>query len=120
VGPGDWLARRYRVLAVSGEGKFSRVVHAYDREQRRAVAVKIVRAVPRYAEGAAIEARILAAVRQREPDPARSLVVGYGGDFEYRGHTCLVLELLGVSVYDFLQRNRFVPFAMPVIRHVLY
>jgi hypothetical protein len=35
--------------------------------------------------------------------------------FDYRGHPCLVSELYGMSVFDFLKQNSFAPFP---IKHI--
>ena len=107
-------------MQVMGEGKFSRVVECYDRNESKTVAVKIIRSVQRYSESAEIEAEILRAVRERESDPRRSLIVGFGGIFEHEHHKCLVFEFLGTSVFDFLSKNHFIPFSIQVIRSISY
>lgn len=50
---------RYEVLAHLGDGTFGRALKCKDRKKNEIVAVKIVRAVSRYAESAKIEAKIL-------------------------------------------------------------
>ncbi|XP_069713136.1 dual specificity protein kinase CLK4-like [Phaenicophaeus curvirostris] len=40
--------------------------------------------------------------------------------FEYHGHVCIVLELLGLNTYDFLRDNNFSPFSLDDIRHMAY
>lgn len=36
--------------------------------------------------------------------------------FDHRNHVCLVFELLGSSVFDFLKENSFTPFPMAHIQ----
>lgn len=36
--------------------------------------------------------------------------------FDHRNHVCLVFELLGQSVFDFLKKNSFAPFPMAHIQ----
>ena len=38
--------------------------------------------------------------------------------FPWNGHTCLVFEHLGSSLYDFLKRNNYRPFPLDVIRNI--
>ncbi|XP_069725139.1 dual specificity protein kinase CLK1-like [Phaenicophaeus curvirostris] len=40
--------------------------------------------------------------------------------FEYRGHVCIVFELLGRSTFDFMRDNDFLPFSLDDIRHMAY
>jgi len=37
--------------------------------------------------------------------------------FDYRNHICIVTDLLGQSVFDFLKGNSFVPFPSSHIQH---
>lgn len=40
--------------------------------------------------------------------------------FEYHGHVCIVFELLGLSTYDFIKENSFLPFRLDHIRQMAY
>ncbi|XP_009581673.1 PREDICTED: dual specificity protein kinase CLK1-like [Fulmarus glacialis] len=40
--------------------------------------------------------------------------------FEYHGHVCIVFELLGLSTYDFIKENGFLPFRLDHIRQMAY
>ena len=40
--------------------------------------------------------------------------------FNYFGHMCLVFELLGLSVYDFLKENSQQPYTLDQVRHITY
>uniref|UniRef100_A0A7N4NWA8 dual-specificity kinase n=1 Tax=Sarcophilus harrisii TaxID=9305 RepID=A0A7N4NWA8_SARHA len=40
--------------------------------------------------------------------------------FEHLGHVCIVFELLGLSTYDFIKENSFLPFRMDHIRKMAY
>lgn len=35
--------------------------------------------------------------------------------FDYRGHVCMVFERLGLSLYDFLRKNSYRPFAYQTV-----
>ncbi|KAH0621638.1 hypothetical protein JD844_023162 [Phrynosoma platyrhinos] len=40
--------------------------------------------------------------------------------FEHHGHVCIVFELLGLSTYDFIKENSFLPFSLDHIRKMAY
>ena len=40
--------------------------------------------------------------------------------FEYHGHVCIVFELLGLSTYDFIKENGFLPLRLEHIRQMAY
>lgn len=40
--------------------------------------------------------------------------------FEHHGHVCIVFELLGLSTYDFIKENGFLPFRLDHIRQMAY
>lgn len=40
--------------------------------------------------------------------------------FEHDGHICIVFELLGISTFEFLRQNDFMPFSVEQIRHMAY
>ncbi len=40
--------------------------------------------------------------------------------FDYHGHTCIVFERLGSSVFDFLKNNNYVPYPLEHVRQISY
>lgn len=40
--------------------------------------------------------------------------------FDYYGHTCLLFELLGLSVFDFMKANNYKPYPMDQARYIAY
>lgn len=40
--------------------------------------------------------------------------------FDHHGHVCIVFELLGLSTYDFIKENSFLPFPIELIRKMAY
>ncbi len=65
---GDVIRNRYEVLGLAGQGTFGTVLECYDRKHRETVAVKAVRAVPRYIDAGYVEADILMKIRKADPD----------------------------------------------------
>lgn len=40
--------------------------------------------------------------------------------FDYHGHMCISFELLGLSTFDFLKDNNYLPYPLHQIRHMSY
>ncbi|NXN16030.1 CLK1 kinase, partial [Indicator maculatus] len=117
---GDVLSARYEIVANLGEGAFGKVVECIDRKaENRHVAVKIVKNVDRYSEAAHAEIQVLEHLNASDPSSTYRCVKMLEW-FEYHGHVCIVFELLGLSTYDFIKENGFLPFRLDHIRHMAY
>lgn len=99
-----------QVEKLLGQGTFGKVVQARDkRRQNQLVAIKIIRSVQKYRDASRIELRVLATLKANDADN-RNKCIHLRDCFDYRGHICIVMDLLGQSVFDFLKGNSFVPF----------
>lgn len=107
--PDDMIHRRYRTVRLLGQGTFGKVVEAIDTENNTRVAIKIIRAIPKYRDASKIEVRVLQKLRERDPTN-RNNCIHLLSWFDHRNHICLVSELLGMCVYDFIKENDFAPF----------
>lgn len=85
------------------------MVEAWDRRKRSKCAVKIIRSVPKYRDASRIELRVLATLQQNDKGN-RNRCIHLRDCFDFRNHICIVTDLLGSSVFDFLKGNGFVPF----------
>ncbi|KAL0805410.1 hypothetical protein Bca101_097901 [Brassica carinata] len=56
---GDTLTPRYQILSKMGEGTFGQVLECFDDKHKEAVAIKVIRSVPKYREAAMIEIDVL-------------------------------------------------------------
>jgi len=92
-----------------GQGTFGKVVEARDRKRGECVAIKIIRSVQKYRDASKIELRVLATLKAND-EQNRNRCIHLRDCFDYRGHICIVMDLLGQSVFDFLKSNSFVPF----------
>ncbi|THG95235.1 hypothetical protein EW026_g6381 [Hermanssonia centrifuga] len=107
--PDDMIYRRYRTVRLLGQGTFGKVVEAVDTETNKRVAIKIIRAIPKYRDASKIEVRVLQKLKERDPLNKHKCIHLLHW-FDHRNHICLVSELLGMCVYDFLKENEFAPF----------
>lgn len=109
VREGDFITPRYQIRGLLGQGTFGKVVQCYDRQLRRHVAIKVIRAVQKYRDASQIEIRVLKCLRQNDPHN-RYQCVQLLETFDFRNHVCIVSDLLDRSVFDFLKDNKFQPF----------
>jgi dual-specificity kinase len=107
-----------------GQGTFGKVVEAIDTQTNARVAIKIIRAIPKYRDASKIEVRVLQKLKERESTVSTIIVTYYSLHlwvfcskcihllhwFDHCNHICLVSELSGMCVYDFLKENEFAPF----------
>ncbi|CAG7849297.1 Dual specificity protein kinase lkh1 [Serendipita indica DSM 11827] len=109
VNQDDIIGKRYRLVKLLGQGTFGKVVEAVDSTMNRRVAIKIIRAIPKYREASTIEIRVLRLLKERDPHNIHKCI-HLIETFDHRNHVCIVTELLGMCVYDFLKENDFRPF----------
>ncbi|KAG0297975.1 dual specificity protein kinase kns1, partial [Dissophora globulifera] len=114
--PNEDLTPRYKIIRLLGQGTFGKVVECYDRETGRHCAIKIIRAIQKYRDASKIEARVLNTLKRSDPRNAFKCL-HLNDCFDYRNHVCMVFDLLGQSIYDWLKDNAFCPFPPNQIQH---
>jgi dual-specificity kinase len=98
------------VQKLLGQGTFGKVVQARDRRRGGSlVAIKIIRSVQKYRDASRIELRVLSTLKANDTEN-RNRCIHFRDCFDYRGHICIVMDLMGQSVFDFLKGNSFTPF----------
>jgi len=117
---GDVLQSRYRIKRTLGEGTFGKVVEVKDlKDERNRIALKIIKNVEKYREAAKLEITVLKTIKDKDPY-SKYLCVQMLDWFDYYGHMCIAFDLLGLSVFDFLKENNYVPYTIEQVRHVTY
>ncbi|XP_037368447.1 dual specificity protein kinase CLK2-like [Talpa occidentalis] len=117
---GDWLQERYEIISTLGEGAFGQVVKCVDHHRGGAgVALKIMKNVGNYKEAAHLEINVLEKIREKDPDHKNFCVQVFDW-FDYRGHMCITFELLGLSTFDFLKSNNYLPYPIHQVRHMAF
>ncbi|KEY71434.1 hypothetical protein S7711_05695 [Stachybotrys chartarum IBT 7711] len=109
VVPETNLTSQYQIKKLLGQGTFGKVVQAYDYRRNELVAVKVIRSVQKYRDAAKIELRVLQTLRQNDAEN-KYRCIHLRDCFDFYGHTCIVMDLLDSSLFDFLKGNSFVPF----------
>lgn len=109
---GDLFLNRYHVTRKLGWGHFSTVWLCWDLEDKRYVALKIVKSAPHFTETAKDEIKILKAVRDGDPaNPKRNKTVQLLNDFKISGvngtHVCMVFEVLGHNLLKLILKSNY-------------
>lgn len=117
---GDVIAGRYEIVNTLGEGTFGKVVRVIDRERNnKEFALKIIKNVSKYRDAARLEINVLKKLQERDPH-GNFLVIQLIDHFDYHGHVCLLFELLGLSVFDFMKANNYQAYPMEQTRYIAY
>lgn len=104
------------IIKLLGQGTFGKVVEAYDKQRKSRCAVKIIRSIQKYRDASRIELRVLSTLSSNDQQN-RNKCIHLRDCFDYRNHICIVTDLLGQSVFDFLKGNGFVPFPSTQIQN---
>ncbi|GMH01545.1 hypothetical protein Nepgr_003384 [Nepenthes gracilis] len=113
---GENLTPRYKILRKIGEGTFGQVLECWDREIRGTVAVKIIRSIKKYRDAAMVEIDVLE--RLGTHNRYGNCCVQIRNWFDYRNHICIVFEMLGPSLFDFLRKNNYRSFPVDLVREI--
>jgi len=106
---GDHFAFRYEVLEFLGIGAFGKVSRCIDHKTGETVAVKVFKRSKNYERQAAVEMRLFDVIQSNVS--IRSKIVNLKDSFKFRGHVCLVYELLSLSLQEFIRQNDYKGFS---------
>ncbi|EFN88905.1 SRSF protein kinase 3 isoform X2 [Harpegnathos saltator] len=109
---GDLFLNRYHVTRKLGWGHFSTVWLCWDLQDKRFVALKVVKSAAHFTETALDEIKLLKDVRDTDPtDPKRSKTVQLLNDFKISGinglHVCMVFEVLGHNLLKLIIKSNY-------------
>ncbi|XP_013857566.1 SRSF protein kinase 1b isoform X3 [Austrofundulus limnaeus] len=121
---GDLFNGRYHVIRKLGWGHFSTVWLAWDIQERRFVAMKVVKSAEHYTETALDEIKLLKSVRNTDPrDPNREKVVQLLDDFKISGmngtHVCMVFEVLGYHLLKWIIKSNYQGLPQPCVKSII-
>ncbi|XP_047439106.1 SRSF protein kinase 1b isoform X2 [Mugil cephalus] len=121
---GDLFNGRYHVIRKLGWGHFSTVWLAWDIQEKRFVAMKVVKSAEHYTETALDEIKLLKSVRNTDPnDPNREKVVQLLDDFKISGmngtHVCMVFEVLGYHLLKWIIKSNYQGLPQPCVKRII-
>uniref|UniRef100_A0A8D8YK47 non-specific serine/threonine protein kinase n=1 Tax=Cacopsylla melanoneura TaxID=428564 RepID=A0A8D8YK47_9HEMI len=121
---GMLFINRYRVTRKLGWGHFSTVWLCWDMEEKRFVALKVVKSAPQFAETALDEIKLLKCVRYGDvEDPSRERVVQLLDDFKIYGvngtHVCMVFEVLGHNLLKLIVKSKYRGIPLENVRSII-
>uniref|UniRef100_A0A665WUT0 non-specific serine/threonine protein kinase n=1 Tax=Echeneis naucrates TaxID=173247 RepID=A0A665WUT0_ECHNA len=122
---GDLFNGRYHVIRKLGWGHFSTVWLAWDIQEKRFVAMKVVKSAEHYTETALDEIKLLKSVRNTDPsDPSREKVVQLLDDFKISGmngtHVCMVFEVLGYHLLKWIIKSNYQGLPLPCVKSIIH
>ena len=112
---GDHLCYRYEVTGTLGKGSFGQVVGCRDHKTGGSTAIKIIRNKKRFHTQALVEVKILQQLVEWDPED-RHYMVRMSDHFYFRGHLCIVTEMLSINLYELIKANQFAGFSTVLIR----
>ncbi|KAK3088716.1 hypothetical protein FSP39_022949 [Pinctada imbricata] len=108
------------IASTLGEGTFGKVVEVKDLQKNgEKLALKIIKNIEKYREAAKLEINVLEKIKDKDPD-GQFLCVQMKEWFDYHGHMCIAFDMLGLSVFDFLKENHYLPYTIDQVRHISY
>ena len=113
---GNHLNYRYEIIECLGKGSFGEAIKCFDHKNNDLVCIKIINSQEKFQSQALIEIKILSAISTYDINNDSNNVKFYN-NFNFRGHICLVFELLGKNLYEFLQLNNFIGFDILQIKN---
>ena len=138
VTPGEIFFGRYKIKERIGKGSFGQVVRAEDTESKTEVAIKIIKSKKPFALQAKTEIELLTHLLEKDPDDQHNIgkspsaeellpldshiltleptLVRLLTHFVYRGHQCLVFEMLSLNLYELLKNTQFGGVSLNLIR----
>ena len=111
------LKNRYKISGRIGKGTFGSVFKALDLENRTWVAIKIIKNSKGYKHLGKNEVRILQRLTAKSGfAPETTGIIHMLDNFEFKNHVCIVFDLLGKNLYQYMQENQFQPLPIDQVR----
>ena len=104
---GNHFNYRYEIIECLGKGSFGEAIKCFDHKNNDLVCIKIINSQEKFQSQALTEIKILTAISTYDINNDSNNVKFYSY-FNFRGHICLVFELLGKNLYEYLQLNNFI------------
>lgn len=113
---GEHIAYRYEILSIFGRGSFGEVVKCYDHKSNTQVAIKILVNTPLMHRQGSIEIQNMLLVNKT----GSPYIVKVSDSFTFRSHICIVTEILGTSLFKYIENNNFSPVPLKTLRTIVF
>ncbi|XBW35041.1 hypothetical protein QEN19_000605 [Hanseniaspora menglaensis] len=104
----------FKIMDVLGKGTFGQVVKCKNLTDESIVAIKMIKASKECMIPSFMECKVLQTLQNQKMLPINNKddsdkypFINFLEEFIYKGHLCIVFELLGPSIVDVLQTNKF-------------
>ena len=91
------------------------MVKCYDHKHKHYVAVKIIRNKKRFEKQGLVELKVLDLLRKEDISDTYN-IVHMLDHFQFRNHLCIVFELMGMNLYEWLKVGNFKGLHLGLIR----
>ena len=123
----DHIAYRFEVLKLLGRGSFGQVYKCFDHKTQEHVALKIIKTSKQHSSQAKNEIKILQLIASTQLESTLSttshkidspseLFVQILDSFTFRGHICIILELLSKNLYDVQKSKNYRSFPQSLLK----
>lgn len=106
----------YTILDLLGTGTFGQVFKCKDNTTDEVIAMKVVKGKPAYKKQGLLEAKIAEMLNRVGNETQNEHIVQLRSSFEYKGHVCILFELLDISLLEFLQQHQYRGLPINVVR----
>ncbi|CAF1215118.1 unnamed protein product [Adineta ricciae] len=115
----DHICYRYEILEMLGKGSFGIVMKCFDHKKKEFCALKILKNKKRFQQQGLVEIQILNHLKLL--DQYNSFhIVHIKQYFYFRSHLCITFELLGINLYELIQKNHFNGFSPNLVKRFTY
>ncbi|XP_062872141.1 dual specificity tyrosine-phosphorylation-regulated kinase 4-like, partial [Trichomycterus rosablanca] len=109
----DHIAYRYEVLEELGQGSYGEVYKCLDHKTSEMVAVKVLRPNRAILE----ELKILDFLKKKDKNNCYN-IVHMKDYFTFRNQLCIIFELLGPNLYEFIKSHKHKRLSLAQVRHI--
>lgn len=113
---GDHINYRYEIKKILGSGAFGTVLACTDHKQGSLVSVKLIKNEMQWSLQAVNEVKILKKLNSHQ-NKSNENILRFMEHFHFRGHICIVAELLSVNLYQVIEATDFNGLSLPLVQN---